>query len=266
MREAIKQAIKDTAKRFNVGITTYRHLEELEQHRMVLESVGTVLGFGERHAAKLLKLLPESKSQLRQDLFVLAELDLKKAGYFVEFGAASGADLSNTHLLEKHFGWQGIVAEPAKYWHTALKKNRSCHVETDCVWKSSNETLTFNEVDAGREFSTIDSLSASDAHAHLREKGMNYPVKTISLVDLLEKYGAPKVVDFLSIDTEGSEFDILNSFEFARYQFRVITCEHNFTEQREKIYSLLTGNGYERKFEQYSQFDDWYVLAKRTSS
>ncbi len=260
MRDAIKKAVKDTAKRFDIGITTYSHLKELEERWMVLDSVWTVLGFGERHAAQLLKLLPASKAQLHQDLFVLSELGLKRSGYFVEFGAASGESLSNTHLLEKSFDWQGILAEPAKYWHPALKSNRTCHIETDCVWKESNSILNFNEVATAKEFSTVDSHSSSDMHAHIREKGITYSVKTISLVDLLNKYGAPSVVDYLSIDTEGSEYDILNSFDFARYQFRVITCEHNFSPQREKIFSLLTAKGYERKFEQYSQFDDWYVL------
>ena len=120
MRDAIKKAVKDTAKRFDIGITTYSHLKELEERWMVLDSVWTVLGFGERHAAQLLKLLPASKAQLHQDLFVLSELGLKRSGYFVEFGAASGESLSNTHLLEKSFDWQGILAEPAKYWHPAL--------------------------------------------------------------------------------------------------------------------------------------------------
>ena len=79
--------------------------------------------------AKILKSaaswLEYSKAQLHQDIFVLAEHDFKSAGYFVEFGATNGHDLSNTYLLETQFGWQGIVAEPAKSWHEALKKNRN---------------------------------------------------------------------------------------------------------------------------------------------
>ena len=67
--------------------------------------------------------LEYSKAQLHQDIFVLAEHDFKSSGYFVEFGATNGHDLSNTYLLETQFGWQGIVAEPAKSWHEALKKN-----------------------------------------------------------------------------------------------------------------------------------------------
>ena len=66
--------------------------------------------------------LDQSKAQLRQDLFVLSELEFKKNGYFVEFGATNGFDISNSYLLETKFNWKGIVAEPAKKWRHELKK------------------------------------------------------------------------------------------------------------------------------------------------
>ena len=90
--------------------------------------------------------LSDSKSQIHQDLFVLSELGFKKNGFFVEFGATDGIDLSNSHLLETKFDWSGILAEPAKIWHSALHENRSASIETECVWKETGETLIFNEV------------------------------------------------------------------------------------------------------------------------
>ena len=208
--------------------------------------------------AKLAALLRKSKSQLRQDLFVLAELDFKRNGYFVEFGATNGIDLSNTYLLEREFGWNGILAEPASCWYQALKANRNCNIETNCVWRDSTSTLNFNEVDAA-EYSTIGAYNNNDLHGKTRVSGRSYCVTTISLGDLLEKYNAPREIDYLSIDTEGSEFEILNSFPFGKYQFTIITCEHNFTPMREKIYNLLAKHGYARKFVGFSMWDDWYV-------
>ena len=96
---------------------------------------------------------------------------------------------------------------------------------------------------SSRELSTIDSFSSSDMHSQMRKQGRKYQVKTISLEDLLDKYDAPSVIDYLSIDTEGSEFEILSSFNFEKYKFKIITCEHNFTSNREKIYDLLTEKG-----------------------
>ena len=198
-----------------------------------------------------------SKSQIGQDLFVLGQLGFKTGGYFVEFGAANGVDLSNTYLLEKHFNWSGILAEPGRENLSALSKSRSVHLETNCVWSRSNEILEFTEVG---DLSTISAFSGSDFHKAARRKGRRYKVSTISLLDMLEKYNAPTIIDYLSIDTEGSEFEILSAFDFEKYKFRIITCEHNFTENREKIYKLLTDRGYLRSFVGYSDFDDWYVL------
>ena len=211
-----------------------------------------------QNASQVMKYLSKSKSQLRQDLFVLSFLDFKTNGFFVEFGATDGIELSNTYLMEKEFAWSGILAEPAMCWHDRLIKNRDCFIETACVWKDSGTILSFNEVNIA-VLSTINLLSDSDLHSETRKNGKTYDVETIALNDLLSKYDAPKIIDYLSIDTEGSEFEILNGFDFSKHSFRVITCEHNFTPMRKKIFDLLTKNGYERCYEEFSQFDDWYV-------
>lgn len=168
-------------------------------------------------------------------------------------------NLSNTYLLEKNFGWTGMLGEPAKVWHDDLKNNRSAHIETRCIWSSSGEVLNFNEASVG-EFSTIDNFSEEDSHWHRRKSGSKYEVETISFNDFLTENNAPQIMDYLSIDTEGSEFEILNSLDFSKFKFRVITCEHNYTEMRERIYNLLSKNGYVRKYEDISRWDDWYVL------
>ena len=210
--------------------------------------------------AELLKLLPLSQAQLRQDLFVLTELGFKRCGYFVEFGAASGKELSNTWLLEKHFGWSGILAEPAKCWHERLAANRTCVIEHRCVWKSTGDSLEFAEASEA-EISTLTPFKGGDQHAAARRSSRHYQIATISLNDLMAEHKAPDSPDYLSIDTEGSELEILQAFDFKRHPFKVITCEHNFTPAREKIHVLLTAAGYVRKHEKISDFDDWYVRA-----
>src|SRR5262249_16004997 len=67
-----------------------------------------------------------AQAQVFQDLWVLFETNCKRNGYFIEFGAGDGRRMSNTFLLEKSFGWRGIVAEPNPYFHEELKKNRNC--------------------------------------------------------------------------------------------------------------------------------------------
>ena len=234
----------------------YKELISAEKERNALELV-TLL---EPSLQKLtINNISFSKSQIAQDLFVLSELNFKKKGFFVEFGATDGIDLSNTYLLEKNFSWEGILAEPARQFHKNLEENRNVFIEKNCVWHSSNKNLIFNEIGG---LSTIDAFSNFDINFKARSGGKKYKVQTISLEDLLDKYNAPSKIDYLSIDTEGSELEILSSFNFEKYKFQIITCEHNYNSNREQIYKLLLQKGYVRKYIDISKVDDWYVLAE----
>ena len=208
----------------------------------------------------LLKNAQSSNSQLFQDIWVLYETRQKKSGYFVEFGACNGKTLSNSFILEKQHNWNGIVAEPGKIWRSGIIAERNCIVSTKCIYTTTGEIVTFNET-PNAELSTIESYSESDSHAVLREQGEKHLVETIRLGDLLRQSKAPNEIDYLSIDTEGSEFDILLDHDFEEYRFNLISVEHNGTENREKIFELLTSKGYRRKFTRLSIFDDWYVRA-----
>jgi len=215
-----------------------------------------------KHQELLSSIAYKCKSQLGQEIFALIENDFKRDGYFIEFGATDGLELSNTHLLEKEFGWTGILAEPAKIWHEELQKNRSCNIDTQCVWSKSGEVLSFHESDTA-VLSTVNSLrTIADGNKDYRLEGKQYDVQTISLEDLLKKYSAPKRIDYLSIDTEGSEYEILSNFNFDAYDIRVITCEHNYMPERDEIYKLLTSKGFFRVETNKSQWDDWYTKSK----
>ena len=221
------------------------------------QDINLLLSLPKSKWVKYLLYLKKSKSQLRQDLMVASYLKYKKKGYFVEFGATNGKDLSNTYLLEKEFLWTGILAEPAKIWHREIKKNRSANINFNCVYSKSNIQISFVETKIS-ELSTIAKFSETDSHMLHRKNGKIYNVKSISLEDLLKKYNAPINIDYLSIDTEGSEYEILKNFDFQKYRFNIITCEHNYGANRKKIFTLLSKNGYERKFKNLSKFDDWY--------
>jgi len=212
-----------------------------------------------------LKYLDRSKSQTQRvamDLFVLLNLNFKKNGYFVEFGGGNGVLNSNTYLMEKEFGWTGILSEPGKIYYPDIVNNRTCHIEKSCVWSESDIELTLVEapkkIDSG--MSSIIQFAYDDQYAYVRKKGIKYKVKSITLLDLLKKYNAPSTIDYISIDIEGSEYEVLKNFDFSKYRFNFITCEHMFVKKkREDIYNLLTKNGYKRISEDLSIQDDWYV-------
>lgn len=207
----------------------------------------------------ILKHITNSKAQLFQDIICLEINDFKTNGFFVEFGATNGLMGSNTYMLEKQFNWNGILCEPGINWHKELLLNRSCHIDKSCVYSNSDSKITFFE-SVHPELSTIEIFKNSDQHSASRFLMKKYDVETISLEDLLRKYNAPKIIDYLSIDTEGSEFDILNAFDFSKYKFKYISIEHNFqVEKRNQIYNLLVKNHYKRIYTDISECDDWYI-------
>lgn len=203
--------------------------------------------------------LMASRAQIHQDAFVLALTGEKRGGFFCEFGAADGLHFSNSWLLETRFGWRGILGEPGRGWHGTLRRNRpGVALETRCVWSHGGESLTFREAENG-EFSTLQQFVDADRHAAARRVGTSYQVPTVTLTEMLANHGAPPLVDYLSIDTEGSEYEILAAHDFDRYRFSAITVEHNYTPTRERIHALLTGHGYRRVLMNWSEWDDWYV-------
>jgi FkbM family methyltransferase len=141
-----------------------------------------------------------------------------------------------------------------------LYSNRKCNIDTRCVWSKTGSEIIFNETE-NPEISTIKSFSSNDSLSKSRQVGVSYSVSTISLVDLLNEFNAPKEIDYLSIDTEGSEFEILRAFNFELYRIKIISVEHNYSPLRDDIYKLLTEKGFRRMFEEGSLYDDWYVLS-----
>jgi FkbM family methyltransferase len=215
----------------------FESIELLHNARGGSELSRRILGYAVQY-------LSYSKSELFQDIFVLAALRKKRNGFFVEFGASDGIALSNTYMLQKEFGWTGILAEPNRTFAPKLAANRqSCAIDSRCVWSETGETVSFTETTGYGELSTVTDFAQSDSHD--RSQAVRYQVETVSLGDLLAHHNAPAEVDYLSVDTEGSELTILRALDFKRWRFNVITVEHNFVQSaREGIHAPLTSQRY----------------------
>ena len=207
-------------------------------------------------------------SQIFQDIFVSFVTQDKFDQTFLEFGATNGIELSNTFMLEKDLGWSGVLAEPDIQWHDALRKNRpNTKIITKCIWKNSNDKLNFFSSDNG-VLSTLEDFKYSDKESmpvnsnQRNSSGKNIVVETISLNEVIQKYFDGICPSYISVDTEGSEFEILNSFDFSSYKPAVFTVEHNFTKLQKKIDELMIENNYVRIFKKLTSFDAWYISAK----
>jgi FkbM family methyltransferase len=199
----------------------------------------------------------KSYSQLQQDLWVLSEAGGKADGYFVEVGACDGVGHSNTYMLEQ-MGWTGILAEPNPAMEQRIITRRKAPLCTQPVGKVSGVEVDMLFVPNHPELSTMEQFAGGDHHAPRRADHAKVTQTTISLNDLLARYEAPKQIDFISIDTEGSEPDILAGFVFGRYDVRAFAIEHNFTRAEKEIDRMMRLSGYERVHRLWSRWDAWY--------
>jgi len=218
----------------------------------------------------IFKFVKYSNAQIQQDLFAswvtqklcsLNSIPSESPKYFVEFGATNGFQLSNSFYLEKYENWEGLLAEPAKVWHDKLSTVRKCKVDFRCVYSASGLLLSFTEA-SNPELGTISQYKYSDNHFEDRLIGVDYEVETVSLNDLFTHHNSPNYIDYLSVETEGSEYEILEALDYGRYSFGLITVEHNYTANRQKLQELLVRAGYVRVLEEVSGQDDWYVANK----
>ena len=204
-------------------------------------------------------------SQIYQDVCASFIIGEKYDKTFLEFGATDGFHYSNSYMLENNLSWQGVLSEPSSQWHDALKKNRkNSKIISKCIWKESGKKLDFFMSDQG-ELSTLKDYIESDkismpGNTEVRKKsGKTISVETISLNDVIKVYFDNVCPSYISIDTEGSEYEILKSFNLKIYRPKLFTIEHNFTENESKIDEHFISHGYVRIFRKLTAFDAWYI-------
>jgi hypothetical protein len=204
-------------------------------------------------------------SQYGQDLFVLEVLGGLRGGFFLDSGAADGVSGSNTLLLESSFCWTGICIEPNRALFKALAKNRPSCCCINCCLYDRDGAVEFLE--NARMLGGILSeyhpthLRYAKEMVHLPEdvegRPITVPRASRTVGSVLRACRAPSIIDYWSLDTEGSELAILNSFPFGEFAFRVLTVEHNRLPSRERIRALLECRGYHRV--RALEIDDCYV-------
>jgi FkbM family methyltransferase len=231
-------------------------LERGQFQTRVMDQEPSPTSLAEQNERWLEGIRSHAVSQLGQDLWVLERTSYKRGGFFVEFGATNGILLSNSYLLETEFGWNGICAEPNPDFFAQLRKNRLCTVSPACIGPVTGEEVEFVLADVfGGMLRDIDKDEHQATRETYRNVGATTRFTTISLHDFLVEHQAPRGIDYLSIDTEGSEHAILETFPFPEWDIRHITVEHNQTPQRQLIRDLLASHGYQC---QEAKWDDWY--------
>lgn len=186
------------------------------------------------------------KGQIGQDIIAYLCLKNKKNGFYIDIGAYDGINFSNTYIFEK-LGWNGFCVEASPKTFKKLQKNRKCDLY-NCAVSSKNigkaKFLT----------STVGVLDVLDSHNTAGHKeriekesdnNMEYvEVDTITFEELMSNYKDINHIDFMSLDIEGGELDVLKSIDFDKYSFGLITVEYN--DNYDEILELMNSKGYKK--------------------
>ena len=195
-------------------------------------------------------LLLESKSENGQDLFALFANKFKRDGTFLEFGAYDGVTFSNTFLLEKRLNWSGVLIDPIPKHFEQMKLNR------DCI--SIHAAITVSK----KEFVKILESPASNLSRPVSKRSVTnktHKVPAFTLVEIIDKYFPAKSLDYLSIDVEGEDLEILASVDFSKYEINAICVEHNNRINSKEILKYMEESGYELVWSEYSGNDFWFI-------
>ena len=170
--------------------------------------------------------------QVGQD-YTIAGLFPNRNGFFVDLAANQPVRLSNTRALERDLGWRGVCIEGNQKLVPFLQAKRRCAIVQALVGKAG-----FNVSLAGGRG------SAGTVAAKTCAPGREGCLPTRPLHDILDEHQAPRTIEYLSLDVEGQEDNVLNSFRFDRYVFLALTVE------RPKHYATtaLRSHGYRYAF------------------
>jgi FkbM family methyltransferase len=184
-------------------------------------------------------------SQQGEDLYVLKNYINKKnpSGIFVEVGALDGIAYSNTGFLEMELGFSGVLIEPSKSYEKLLKYRPGCTCVNNAI-SDKYETVLFRDDWA---MSGILTKLPDDHKREKRHEAINdeyYEVDTVPLGYVLSETNI-KYIDFLSIDVEGSELEVLRSmnWDIPVYVICIEMDGHN-PEKDEACREILQTNGF----------------------
>lgn len=167
-------------------------------------------------------------SQNKEDLIIKGFLGNKRTGFYIDVGANDPTLDSVTKLFYDE-GWTGINIEPIPRIYEKIKKARSRDINLNIGLGSSNTQIEFREFLNGDGLSTFDSkMKKNDKFSH-----KDYTVKVRTLNSIIEEFAPNKRIDFLKIDVEGYEEEVLNGINLKKHRPTLICIEANHIGEKD---------------------------------
>ena len=179
-----------------------------------------------------------------------------RSGFFVEVGANEPQHGSQTWPLEQ-IGWTGVLVEPQPDLAAQLRQSRKARVVAAACSSPENAGGAMTLYLSGPHSSLQPELAVARSISH---GTIDVPTRTLD--DILVEAGAPTPIDFVSIDVEGHEVDVLRGFDIVRWRPRLILVEDHVTNLATHRY--LSGAGY--RLIRRTGLNGWYVPASKASS
>lgn len=185
------------------------------------------------------------QAQHGEDAWLERYFNGKKDGFFVEVGAYDGVVLSNTYFFES-IGWTGVLIEPDAAKAAKCRANRPGSRVFECAAVASpavNE-ITFYSVAGGEVYSTMNMTPAHQKR--LKEYDLGYSetrVAAMTLDAVLTAAGAQQI-DFVTIDVEEGEIDVLRGFDIERWKPAVVIIETAHRFRSADVRRYFTRHGY----------------------
>ncbi len=201
-------------------------------------------------------LLAECRPHLERPNFeecqlILEAFDFAPEGFFIEVGANDPRQNSLTYILER-MGWRGMLIDPLSKCYEKLVKERprSQSFHCACVRPEQVGKMTLHAPDPSSVVATLEK-NVDDFDI---EYSFTETCDAVTLDSLVSKVKPPRI-DFLSMDTEGTELDVLLGFDLTRWKPRLILIE-------DKLYNLakhkyLVQRGY--RLVKRTMLNNWYV-------
>jgi len=184
-----------------------------------------------------------SYSQHSEDIVISGLLNGVKKGSYVDVGANDPEYISNTrYFYEK--GWRGINIEPHPEMFDKIVKNRPEDTNLNIGIATQEGALTFYKLDVPAE--TAGSTFDREIAMALKEKGYTISAEitmpVFPLAKILENnLKAPKI-DFMSVDTEGFDLEVLKSNDWQRFRPTILVVET--TNQKDEIIEFMLSQSY----------------------